>query len=74
MSIGLSILVAIAAIIVTPIIGGLIKGLDRKLSARMQGRIGPPKQPFYDVGSYSCVYCCKKAQLVFAYAYLLLIR
>jgi ech hydrogenase subunit B len=43
-----------AAIMITvilgPIIGGLLKGLDRKLTARMQGRIGPPLlQPFYDV-------------------------
>lgn len=76
MSIGLSILVAIAAIIVTPIIGGLIKGLDRKLSARMQGRIGPPiTQPFYDVIKLFSkdVMVAGKAQLVFAYAYLLLI-
>ncbi|MDD6762593.1 MAG: NADH-quinone oxidoreductase subunit H [Clostridiales bacterium] len=37
-------------IICAPIIGGLLAGLDRKLTARMQGRIGPPLlQPFYDV-------------------------
>ena len=30
--------------------GGLIDGIDRKLSARMQGRVGPRLlQPFYDV-------------------------
>lgn len=33
-----------------PWVGGLISGLDRKISARMQGRFGPPLlQPFYDV-------------------------
>jgi formate hydrogenlyase subunit 4 len=33
-----------------PILGGLLTGLDRKLTARMQGRMGPPVfQPFYDV-------------------------
>ncbi len=33
-----------------PILGGLLAGLDRKLSARMQARQGPPLlQPFYDV-------------------------
>lgn len=33
-----------------PLIGGLLDGIDRKISARMQGRIGPPLlQPFYDV-------------------------
>jgi len=37
-------------IVLAPIIGGLISGIDRKLSARMQGRFGPPLlQPFYDV-------------------------
>ena len=37
-------------IIFAPIIGGLLQGIDRKISARMQGRIGPPiLQPFYDV-------------------------
>ena len=33
-----------------PFIGGLIAGLDRVLTARMQSRFGPPVlQPFYDV-------------------------
>ena len=33
-----------------PIIGGLVSGMDRILTARMQSRIGPPVlQPFYDV-------------------------
>jgi formate hydrogenlyase subunit 4 len=37
-------------IILAPIIGGLISGIDRIISARMQGRVGPPLlQPFYDV-------------------------
>lgn len=37
-------------IVLAPLIGGLLAGLDRKLTARMQGRIGPPLlQPFYDV-------------------------
>ena len=32
------------------ILGMVYKGLDRKLAAQMQGRIGPPiRQPFYDV-------------------------
>ena len=34
----------------TPLIGGLLMGVDRKLTARMQERVGPPlAQPFYDV-------------------------
>jgi ech hydrogenase subunit B len=33
-----------------PIVGGLLAGLDRRISARMQARQGPPLlQPFYDV-------------------------
>ena len=40
----------LAYIILAPLAGGLLAGLDRKLTARMQGRIGPPLlQPFYDV-------------------------
>lgn len=37
-------------LVLAPIIGGLIAGLDRIISARMQMRVGPPLlQPFYDV-------------------------
>jgi formate hydrogenlyase subunit 4 len=37
-------------IVLAPVVGGLISGVDRKISARMQGRYGPPiLQPFYDV-------------------------
>lgn len=46
----LDIIIAIGIIIVAPIIGGLLTGIDRIISARMQGRQGPPVlQPFYDV-------------------------
>ncbi|RPI40511.1 MAG: NADH-quinone oxidoreductase subunit H [Methanoregulaceae archaeon] len=42
---------ALVYILVAPIFGGLIAGIDRKVTARMQGRVGPPiLQPFYDVG------------------------
>ena len=37
-------------IVLAPFIGGFLEGLDRKISARMQRRVGPPVlQPFYDV-------------------------
>ena len=37
-------------ILFAPLAGGLLEGADRKISARMQGRIGPPLlQHFYDV-------------------------
>ena len=32
----------VAYIILAPLIGGLFAGIDRKLTARMQGRVGPP--------------------------------
>ncbi|MCI8425037.1 MAG: NADH-quinone oxidoreductase subunit H, partial [Adlercreutzia sp.] len=36
--------------ILGPIVGCLLAGLDRIISARMQGRVGPPLlQPYYDV-------------------------
>jgi formate hydrogenlyase subunit 4 len=39
-----------AYLILAPFVGGLLAGIDRKLSARLQGRFGPPVlQPFYDV-------------------------
>ncbi len=37
-------------VVLAPFVGGFLAGLDRKISARMQGRVGPPiRQPFYDV-------------------------
>ncbi len=40
----------ILAVVGAPIIGGLLSGLDRRITARVQGRFGPPiLQPFYDV-------------------------
>jgi len=40
----------ILGIILTPFLGGLIAGVDRVVTARMQRRVGPPfLQPFYDV-------------------------
>ena len=36
--------------LIAPVVGCLLAGLDRVISARMQGRVGPPVlQPYYDV-------------------------
>jgi len=44
------IIFAVGFIILAPFIGALIGGIDRKVTARMQGRVGPPAlQPLYDV-------------------------
>ncbi len=44
------ILSVIMIIILAPLAGGLLTGTDRVITARMQGRQGPPVlQPFYDV-------------------------
>lgn len=46
-----AIISVIAFLVLAPFVGGLLAGLDRKLSAKMQRRVGPPVlQPFYDVG------------------------
>lgn len=40
----------ISGLVAGPLLGGLINGLDRIITARLQSRIGPPVlQPFYDV-------------------------
>jgi len=42
---------AVIYLLLAPVVGGLIAGIDRRITARMQGRVGPPLlQPFYDVG------------------------
>jgi len=42
-------IISILLVVLAPIIGGLVYGIERKVKARMQRRIGPPiLQPFYD--------------------------
>ena len=67
-------LVAIGAIVAVPLVGGLLYGIDRKLSARLQGRIGPPIiQPFWDVVKLLSkdLIVTTRAQSVFIWGYLL---
>ena len=43
-------ILAVVGLCLAPFIGGLISGIDRRITARMQSRFGPPiLQPFYDV-------------------------
>lgn len=46
----MKLVLALVAIFAAPIVGGIIAGLDRRVTAWLQSRIGPPiLQPFYDV-------------------------
>lgn len=46
----MALILQIAVIILAPLAVGLLRGVDRKLTARMQNRRGPPiVQPFYDM-------------------------
>ena len=49
MNLTTSIIGIAAYLILAPLAGGLLAGIDRRITARMQGRFGPPiLQPFYD--------------------------
>ncbi|MFZ5898710.1 MAG: respiratory chain complex I subunit 1 family protein [Bacillota bacterium] len=69
-------LIAVAlALFVAPVVGGLLRGIDRRITARMQGRMGPPiLQPFYDffklLGKSRVV--TSRESLIWAWAYLIL--
>ncbi len=42
--------IILLVLLAAPVLGGLLSGIDRIITARMQGRVGPPLlQPFYDV-------------------------
>lgn len=67
---------ALTFLILAPILGGLLSGCDRVLTARFQSRVGPPLlQPFYDVAK---LWHKEKAfsnplEIIFTTAYLILI-
>lgn len=68
-----NIILIVATLILAPIIGGLLSGLDRIITARLQGRVGPPLlQPFYDIfklfGKESMI--VNRFQVVCVYLYL----
>jgi ech hydrogenase subunit B len=63
----------LGTLVLAPVVGGLLMGIDRKLSARMQGRVGPPVvQPFYDLIKLFSkeALVSTKMQLVSVYLYL----
>jgi ech hydrogenase subunit B len=67
------IVIVIATLFISPIIGGLLFGIDRRITARLQGRYGPPiLQPFYDffklLGKEHIA--VSKTQFVWIYGYL----
>jgi Formate hydrogenlyase subunit 4 len=46
----IKLLLGLIGLCLAPAIGGLLSGFDRRITARMQSRFGPPiLQPFYDV-------------------------
>lgn len=65
--------IAIFTVLVAPVIGGLLFGIDRRITARLQGRYGPPiLQPFYDffklLGKERIA--VSRLQFIWIYAYL----
>lgn len=69
---GRFIMMAVFAV-AAPFIGGLLDGIDRKISARMQGRKGPGiLQPFYDVAKLTQkqLLAVNKFQLLMVMSYL----
>ena len=45
-----NVVLAVVAVLLAPVAGGLITGVDRRVTAWLQSRYGPPiLQPFYDV-------------------------
>lgn len=70
---GIRFITMLLYIVGAPIIGGLLDGLDRKISARMQGRKGPGiLQPFYDVAKLTQkqLLAVNKFQLLMVMSYL----
>lgn len=60
-------------LLAAPLAGGLLTGLDRKLTARLQGRMGPPVlQPFFDLLKLCSkeATCQSRLQVLYAYMYL----
>lgn len=66
---------AVLALVFAPLIGGLLVGIDRKITARLQGRMGPPLlQPFYDFFKLAnkAKVVTTRGNMIWAWSYLLL--
>jgi ech hydrogenase subunit B len=67
-------LIVVATIVLGPLVGGFLFGIDRRMTARLQGRYGPPiVQPFYDfikLWSKSRI-VVSQSQMMYVYGYLL---
>ncbi len=71
-----SIMMGLLYLFLGPLFGGLVTGLDRRITARMQGRFGPPiLQPFYDILKLfeKEQIVVRRSQNVYVYFYLLFI-
>lgn len=67
--------VALAALVLAPLVGGLLVGIDRRVTARLQGRMGPPVlQPFYDFFKLlnKTNVAATRGSMIWAWSYLLL--
>lgn len=72
----MAVLGAVLFLIAAPFIGGLLNGIDRKLTARMQSRRGPPiLQPFYDISKlwHKEQICAHPVETIFISMYLVFI-
>jgi formate hydrogenlyase subunit 4 len=67
---------ALGAILLAPLLGGLLTGVDRWLTARLQARVGPPVwQPFADLVKlwHKDRFTVNVVQILYANAYLLFV-
>ncbi|NLY55862.1 MAG: NADH-quinone oxidoreductase subunit H [Firmicutes bacterium] len=65
--------IILATFLLAPVVGGLLTGLERKVIARLQGRVGPPlTQPFYDLVKlwHKRPQAANRIQIVYVYAHL----
>ena len=75
MNVIMAILGAVIFLIAAPLLGGLLSGIDRIITARMQSRRGPPVlQPFYDISKlwHKEKIFANSVEMIFTTAYLVL--